>query len=150
MKRNIHLLQAAYILVWVVGALWALLSELDYLPTEYFPATPNMDYAVSLISIFTAIGGTWLALRLAAFKAVRRRLQEGETEQRQRYYISMVWWRTVIIAVAIWTNIVFYYGCSSPNTTQYCILIALIGALFCRPSRGECEGLTATQEQAKP
>lgn len=146
MKRKIHLLQAAYILVWVVGILWAALSELEYVPTEYFPASPDADYAVSLISILTAIGGTYLSLRLTAFKGVRRRLQEGELPQRQGFYVRIVGWRTAVIALAIWANIAFYYGCSSANTTQYCLLIALIAALFCRPSMSECEGLVGNEK----
>lgn len=149
MKRNIHLLQAAYILIFVVGILWAFLSEMEYVPTEYIPASPNADYAVSLLSIATALGGTYFALRLTAFKSVRRKFQAGELPQRQRFYVRLIGLRTVIIALAIWLNIAFYYGCSSVNTTQYCILIALLAALFCRPSKSECDSLVELKEKEK-
>ena len=68
-------LRVAYIAVWVITGLIALCSEEGFLPVEYLSHDPNTDYVVGVVSFLTAIGGTYLALRLLAFKAFVRKLK---------------------------------------------------------------------------
>lgn len=71
-------LRVAYIAVWVIMGLIALCSEEGFLPVEYLSHDPNTDYVVGVVSFLTAIGGTYLALRLLAFKAFVRKLTSAD------------------------------------------------------------------------
>lgn len=130
----------AYVLVWVLGAAWALLSEFEVVPTEYLSSAPDVQYAISIATILTAIGGTFLALRLMAIARVKRSIAEAADEAaRLKRYRQWALVRIGILAVAVWTNVVLYYASSYATSTRYCLLIALIAAVFCCPSKGEWE-----------
>lgn len=78
MKSNVNIenmegkmsLRVAYVAVWVITGLIALCSEEGFLPVEYLSHDPNTDYVVGVVSFLTAIGGTYLALRLLAFQSL--------------------------------------------------------------------------------
>lgn len=144
-SRQLLSLRIAYVGIWIAGAVWTLLSELDILPTEYLAHTPTADYAVSLASIITAIVGTYLALRLMAFKAIRRRLQDtaGNEADNSRLYVRLATARLGVMALALWTNAVLYYATAYVGSTRYCLLIAMIAAVFCWPSEGEQRSLSS-------
>lgn len=147
-KHPFLTIHVAYAFIWVAGILWALLSEGNLVPTEYITHSPTADYNVSLISIVTAIGGTYLALRLMALKRIRQSIANAPDEAAaRRIYVRWAWVRLGVMAAAVWTNVVLYYATSYSASTQYCLLIALIGAVFCRPSAGELNGRRTTEDR---
>lgn len=149
-RFSLNATKLLYVLVWVVGAAWAALSETEVVPTDYLPHDAQTEYIIGWMSIVTAIGGTYLALRLLAFKAVRRKLREagnGDEEGALGVYLKWAGIRLAIAAVAVLTNVVLYYASAYSTSTQYCLLIALVGIVFCWPSRSECANLTAANDK---
>ena len=127
-----------YIGIWGITGLIALLSETGILPVEYLAHDANTDYTVSLISIFTAIGGTYLALRLMAFKKIIQKIAEKSTEESAwRVFRKYAIIRLGIIALGMWINTALYYATSYSESIKYCLLIIMIAAVFCWPSAGE-------------
>ena len=86
-------LRVAYIAVWVITGLIALCSEEGFLPVEYLSHDPNTDYVVGVVSFLTAIGGTYLALRLLAFKGFL--LLCLPIRRHQLRFFSCLCWRQV-------------------------------------------------------
>ncbi len=121
--------------------LWIALSEAEILPTEYIPSDPETDYMLNVVSILTALGGTFLSLRLFAFGKVRKSILQPDPLAAFKAYTKWATVRILIIASAIMTNTVLYYASSHAESSKYCLLIALVGIFFCWPSAGEYEKL---------
>lgn len=130
-------LRVTYIAVWVITGLIALCSEEGFLPVEYLSHDPNTDYVVGVVSFLTAIGGTYLALRLLAFKAFVRKLTGADDAHAWAVYKKWSFARLAVIAVAMWVNVTLYYATSYTDSIKYCLLIVMIAAVFCWPSVGE-------------
>lgn len=130
-------LRVAYVAIWIITGLIALCSEKGILPVEYLPHDPNTDYAVGVVSFFTAIGGTYLALRLLAFKTFVRKMTGMDEVGARMVYKKWCFARLAVIAVAMWVNVLLYYATSYADSVKYCLLIVMIAAVFCWPSEGE-------------
>ncbi len=131
-------LRAGYIAIWGVTAIYALISEVGVLPTDYAASDATTQYCISLLSIITAIGGTFLALRLPATSFVRRQLCQDDETLARKAYLKWSACRIAVAAVAVWTNTVLYYAADTEvESIKYCLLIALIATVFCRPSSSE-------------
>ncbi len=142
----------AYGASWLLGIVWALGSEWNCFPTEYLPCDASTDYTVSLLSIFTAFGGTYLALKVPALKSIRRRYVGADAAARERLYLRSIGVRWGVATLSLWVNVVLYYASVSAASTKYCVLIAMIAMLFCYPSEGEYrrlsgEGAPSTTEK---
>lgn len=107
------------------------------MPVEYLSHDPNTDYVVGVVSFLTAIGGTYLALRLLAFKAFVRKLTSADDAHAWAVYKKWSFARLAVIAVAMWVNVSLYYATSYADSIKYCLLIVMIAAVFCWPSVGE-------------
>lgn len=137
MNKKLYII---YIFIWLVTGLIALLSEKEVLPVEYLPHNANTDYFVSLLSIFSSIGGTYFALRLLAFKSFLKKISEADTaELAWATFCKWSYIRLTIIATAMWINVTLYYATSYYESIKYCLLIVMIAAVFCWPSKGEFE-----------
>lgn len=149
-SRRLLPVRLAYAGLWVVTALLVALWETDVMPRDYVPSSPDTDYALSLVSVVTAIGGTYLALRLMSFKRLRRRLKATVADEpaNVRAYLGLSAVRVGIIATAIFVNIVIYYASTYVTSARYCALIALIGAVFCWPSDVERRHLSGENAEA--
>ena len=66
----IKVLRIDYVLTLAAAGLLAAAFELGWLPSGFVEATPETLYTANLFSIVTALGGTYLALRLMAFSKV--------------------------------------------------------------------------------
>lgn len=133
---------------WLIPALAgviALLSETGLLPTDYFPySSADLHYWADLFSFVTAIGGTYLALRLPFFPRIKSRLTGPDEPQALRYYLHITRLRLIIVAIAVWGNAVLYYAASYSPTPKYCLLIALLALFFCHPSARNFAALRPT------
>ena len=126
----IKVLRIDYVLTLAAAGLMAAAFELDWLPSGFVEATPEMLYTANLFSIVTALGGTYLALRFMAFGKVKRMVAENE-----KAYPKFCALRQLIIGVALYANLFLYYALLSPdNTAMYCLLISLAAHCFCWPS----------------
>jgi len=149
LKNPINAPRCAYISIWVIAIVWAILSVTDVVPTEFLPHNAMTDYNVSVISIVTAIGDTYLALRLPSFRVFRHRFREVKDEDAgQRLYARIALIRVAIIATAMWMNDFLYFATTYSASTQYCLLITMIAAVFCWPTQRE--GIKLTGEATAP
>ncbi len=121
-----------YTLVWVVVAVLALLWETDVLPVGFIPENQQTAYALHMLCIFLTLGCTWGGLRLFALSAVRKRIRRNGSVL-SRWNVV----RTSLLAVAIAVNLIVYYGLMNSSTPLYCLLITLVGFVFCWPKQNE-------------
>lgn len=140
-----------YYAVWVVAFLWALLSETEILPSDYLPDDPQSDYYFSLLDIVLTLGGTFLALRVMASASVRKKMKAEAEEKARQTYRRCCGLRTALLALALSADLTVYYGLSVNSSAKYCLLIAFLALLFCRPSSEEYDRLreNASQELGK-
>ena len=126
----IKVLRIDYVLTLAAAGLLAAAFELGWLPSGFVEATPETLYTANLFSIVTALGGTYLALRLMAFGKVKRMVAESE-----KAYCKFLALRQLIIGVAIYANLFLYYALlSADNAAMYCLLITLVAHCFCWPA----------------
>lgn len=128
-------MRTLYITLTIFAALFALLSEELILPTNYILGTPETTYALSLVSVSFTFCCLFLALRLFKFKKVKKDLERAETEQEFAAYRK---WNAIRIALAftpVFINLFIYYGVNYDSSAMYCLLISIIGTLFCWPSQ---------------
>lgn len=129
MNVSLKTAKAAYWLAWLIGTALIALHELGILPEGYIPRTPGNLYALQMTSVCLTLLCTYGALRLFALGSVKRRLGE-KPESLPAWSIL----RTVILASAIYINIVVYYGLGSGMSTLFCLLITAAGFVFCYPA----------------
>jgi hypothetical protein len=128
-------MRTLYITLTIFAALFALLSEELILPTNYILDTPETTYALSLVSVSFTFCCLFLALRLFKLKKVKKDLERAETEQEFAAYRK---WNAIRIALAftpVFINLFIYYGVNYDSSAMYCLLISIIGTLFCWPSQ---------------
>lgn len=111
----------------IAGCVFAF-EEFDVLPKGFLQSTPQTDYVVNLICVILTLGGTWGALRLFALKNVRAKLESSPQS-----YFALNAVRTGIISFVLFVNLFVYYAFMNGTTSLFCMLIALVGMLFCWP-----------------
>lgn len=116
-----------YIAVWLLGGIYALLVETGLLVEGYAHPTPTALYFISLLCVVLTLGATWSMLRLYAFKAIKRRLQAQEGTLPRLAFL-----RVLVMAAVIVLDELAYYAFLD-TSLLYCLLIALVGFLFCWP-----------------
>ncbi len=131
--------QYSYVFIWVFVGLWTVFSEAEILPSMYIPYDPSVDYAISIALLLTAVGGTYVSLRLMAFKGIRRQITDADEEAAVSAYKRWCRVRLAVMAVAVCSNVVLFYGIAYSSSAQYCLLVAFIGMLFCWPTMSEFE-----------
>lgn len=120
-----------YLSLCLLGFVYAVLCETDLLPTGYLPVTPQTAYALHMLCIVLTLAGTWGALRLFAVKRIKRALGD-----RPALLLPLNLLRTSIQALVIAVNLLIYYATLS-TTPLYCLLISLVGFIFCWPKDEE-------------
>lgn len=117
-----------YISVWAVLVLYVFLTEADVLPRGYVARDASLEYTLHLFCVLFTLGGTWTALRLFNGKKIRHTLTA-----RPHLLPHYNFLRTGILASAIVLNVIVYYALDSSATPLYCLLVTLIGLVFCWP-----------------
>lgn len=128
-------MRTLYIILTVIAALFAVLSEENIIPTNYIQGTPEVTYALSLVSIGFTFGFLFLALRLFKFEMVKKELERSETNQEFAAYRKWNGIRMALAFTPVFINLFIYYGGNYDSSTMYCLLIGVIGLLFCWPSQ---------------
>lgn len=132
--QNLRIPRLIYIAVWIVSALTALLFELDIFAAGFLSSSDeSTKYAISLICVGLTLIGTWGALRIFALKNVRREILQAP-HALSKYNLI----RTGIYFLVIVSDLVAYYA-NFQMSQLYCLLISLIGFLFCWPKHNEVQ-----------
>lgn len=146
-SNNLLPLKLAYVAVWVIAGMWALLSEMGVCPTDYISGSPSTDYTLNLLAFALTIGGFYLGLRLPAFKGSVKKLSAEEAGEAWAWYKKMATVRTLLLGLPVVYDVVIYYAAPYATSVKYCLLIALIGLLFGWPSKGDFEALRLKNTQ---
>ena len=128
-------MRTLYICLSICAALLALCFEENFLPTSFYDTTPESDYLLSVISLAVTFGGVFGALRLFKFEKVQKELNAIETDIAFAAYRKWNTLRIILIFIPIYYNLIVYYGVGYNTSAMYCMLIAIIGALFCWPTQ---------------
>ena len=128
-------MRTLYIILTVIAALFAVLSEENIIPTNYIQGTPEVTYTLSLVSIGFTFGFLFLALRLFKFEMVKKELERSETNQEFAAYRKWNGIRMALAFTPVFINLFIYYGGNYDSSAMYCLLIGVIGLLFCWPSQ---------------
>lgn len=134
MNKGIRILQAVQLAVWAVTVCYIALSEAEWLPTCHCAGSVQAEYVAQLVSVATALAGSYVALRLFAFQSVKKLVAQADEAEAMRAFRKYALLRTAIVAVALWSNAVLYYVLSYQQTALYCFLISAAASLFCWPS----------------
>ena len=120
MKNQLFHARAFYLGAWAIFLMLAGLSEAEILPTQYITPTAESMYAITLTCILMGIG-------------VKKQIQTDESKKQLCRWNNI---RTTIMSVAILFNLATYYA-TLHTTPLYCMLIAIVGFVFCWPKDGE-------------
>ena len=130
--KDIKIIRAWWFAIAALSALYLLLSELGFLPTDFAPTDGQTTYTLELLSVVLSVGGIWLALRLLSFSMVKSRIGECKGLHPRLYWYKL---RLVAIGVPMWVVSVIYYSTSATSTPAYCLLIIYIAYIFCYPQK---------------
>lgn len=142
-------MQLFYCVVLVAAALIALLCEYEVLPVEYIGHDAHLLYIIDFYSIVAGFGTTFFALRMFVFQFVARSIQQ---DNEQRALAAYTKWTGLRLAVFFWTFstlLLLYYATSYTSNPQYCLLIALVGYVFCWPSLKDFQQLRTKRKDSK-
>jgi len=109
-------------------ALWIGLQEAGLLPQNYLAATPQSRYAVSIVCILTAVGGSFAACTLLSSERAKREIQ-ADAAALEKWQ----WRRLALNALSLVPSAVLYYAGAFDRTPLYCTLLAAAAALLCVP-----------------
>ena len=135
-------IQALYILTIVAAVAYTAACLSNVVPTDFITLSPEWQYAVELLILITGIGSTFLALKLFALNLVKKELKQSFDAA----YKKWAYLRQVMISLALFVCLFVYFSCPNVTSSQYIILILLIGFVFCWPSEKEYKEL---QENVK-
>lgn len=124
-----------YLSLCIALGILILLFEENALPASFIPSSPEADYVLNLISLIVTLGGVFVALRLFKKEKEDRARHEGNEEALRLSYLKWNGRRIGIIFSAAFTNLIIYYGGSFNESAMYSLIITLLGALFCWPSK---------------
>ena len=123
----------ARILYYIMGGiaiLFAILCELDIVPPAYLHAdSAEEHYRLDITCILITLLNTYTALRLPASTRAKKQLA---ADKRKHALIQCK--SAILMAAAVYINLAVYYG-TLRSTALYCLLISLIGFVFCYPKQ---------------
>lgn len=117
-----------YFSIWILVVLFTSLSEAAILPTGYIEVTPKLEYFCHIFCIVFTLSETFTALRLMNFKIVKLQLKKAPASI-ERFNLI----RILLLASAIFFNLIIYYALASSATPGFCLLLTLVGFVFCYP-----------------
>ena len=125
-----------------LAALLFLCFDQEWLPAGFI-AGGELNYFLSVLAVAVTLGGVYLCLRLLSLQRIRQRFQGISQEEAARRYQQVAGWRTALLLVIYLTDILLYFGSADyASSAKYCLIIALIAAVFCLPSKNELQSLT--------
>ena len=127
--------QTYFILIWLAVIVWIFLCELDVLPQGYLFGSADAEYISNIFCILTAVGGTYFACKLCAFKRAKSELYDTEGNPVPEAHRRWNNRRLALLALAILPSAFCYYAGPLSQTPLYCTLLALAGSLLCWPAK---------------
>ena len=131
-KRILKWQIVAFILVWALPLVYALLHEAGLLSQGALAGDARMEYIFQTIGILMTIVLIPFALRIFNLNLVKR-IQELPLQQALKSYRIWADVRLALLLVPALINLQFYY-LTLNNTGLFCAAMALIASLFCVPS----------------
>lgn len=131
-KRILKWQIVAFILVWALPLVYALLHETGVLSQGALAGDARMEYIFQTIGILMTIVLIPFALRIFNLNLVKR-IQELPLQQALKSYRIWADVRLALLVVPALINLQFYY-LTLNNTGLFCAAMALIASLFCVPS----------------
>ena len=131
-KRILKWQIVAFILVWALPLVYALLHETGVLSQGALAGDARMEYIFQTIGILMTIVLIPFALRIFNLRLVKR-IQELPLQQALKSYRIWADVRLALLVVPALINLQFYY-LTLNNTGLFCTAMALIASLFCVPS----------------
>lgn len=110
------------------------LFEFGVLPTKLIPPSNETTYAVDLVSIITAFGGTFLLLYAFRLKPIRSRYEALEGAAAEAFAVKVCNARLVVWLVLMLINTVLYHETSNVTNPKYGIIVLVIAGIFCWPT----------------
>ena len=136
-----------HLFVWLVTVMLFLAFESGALPTMYFQPDVEQAYALQVVAVVLTLLGSYVSMRLMAFSGVKQSVQSQEEMPALHTYATLCIVRTLLVAIAIWYNLLVYYLADFSTTLFYCFLITVVASLFCWPSQATFEAMRAPQSQ---
>ena len=131
-KRILKWQIVAFILVWALPLVYALLHETGGLSQGTLAGDAQMEYIFQTIGILMTIVLIPFALRIFNLNLVKR-IQELPLQQALKSYRIWADVRLALLVVPALINLQFYY-LTLNNTGLFCAAMSLIASLFCVPS----------------
>ena len=131
-KRILKWQIVAFILVWALPLVYALLHETGVLSQGALAGDARMEYIFQTIGILMTIVLIPFALRIFNLNLVKR-IQELPLQQALKSYRIWADVRLALLLVPALINLQFYY-LTLNNTGLFCAAMSLIASLFCVPS----------------
>ena len=131
-KRILKWQIVAFILVWALPLVYALLHETGVLSQGALAGDARMEYIFQTIGILMTIVLIPFALRIFNLRLVKR-IQELPLQQALKSYRIWADVRLALLVVPALINLQFYY-LTLNNTGLFCAAMSLIASLFCVPS----------------
>lgn len=131
-KRILKWQIVAFILVWALPLVYALLHEAGLLSQGALAGDARMEYIFQTIGILMTIVLIPFALRIFNLNLVKR-IQELPLQQALKSYRIWADVRLALLVVPALINLQFYY-LTLNNTGLFCAAMSLIASLFCVPS----------------
>jgi hypothetical protein len=131
-KRILKWQIVAFILVWALPLVYALLHEAGVLSQGVLAGDAQMEYIFQTIGILMTIVLIPFALRIFNLNLVKR-IQELPLQQALKSYRIWADVRLALLVVPALINLQFYY-LTLNNTGLFCAAMSLIASLFCVPS----------------
>ena len=131
-KRILKWQIVAFILVWALPLVYALLHETGVLSQGALAGDARMKYIFQTIGILMTIVLIPFALRIFNLLLVKR-IQELPLQQALKSYRIWADVRLALLVVPALINLQFYY-LTLNNTGLFCAAMSLIASLFCVPS----------------
>ena len=135
--------QVLFTLIFVLAGSFAVLSEKGILPVGYLGGHPQLQYALDVLCTAFCMGGTIVLLRLMAFKNIKADLVERGEEA----YFHWDGVRLLLMAVCVLTEVLVYYATLKSRTAHYALMVSLMAAVFCIPTKRELERLTCKDKE---
>lgn len=136
--NNLRIHQVIFALIFVLVGSFAAFAEKGLISVGFLDEKTSLQYVFDLLCVIFCMGGTFVMLRLMAFKRVKSEL----VEQGEKAYYKWDFVRLILIAVCVLTEVFVYYATLRSQTAHYALMVSLIASVFCIPTQRELERLT--------
>lgn len=118
-----------YGLIWLLTAIGFLLLETEIIPMVSVQPSPELRYALLMLSICLTLSTAWLSVGMSKFGGTSHRRPKGLALR-----LSHPALRVSVSGVAVLTNLFVYYVLHPDTSPMFCLLISLTAFIFCWPS----------------